>query len=684
MIDRTVRMVQRDRNHPSIIFWSLGNESGAGDNFIATHNATRALDPRPIHYEGATNAGRHLAGITDLHSKMYPDLNYVQQYANNNAGDQPFFMCEYDHAMGNSVGYLREYWDILEKSRLGIGGCIWDWVDQGIYNPQKLKQGIKQLTTGYDYPGPHQGNFVNNGVITSEREWTPKLDIVKKVYQYVTFGFNNGKNSKSLIVRNNYAFINLADFTLDFEVLKNGVVVEKGNIELPPLTAASRRVLPFTMTTNVPENGADDYHLNVYLRLKSDKPWAKAGYVMAAEQFELAKRTALPALTPKTDAPALKLKKVGNLATISNSLVSMTFNTTTSQLVEWKYNDQPVIAYGKGPVYDNFRWIENEAPYTSKPYNTLEWRYRIADSNNQDAVPTIKTTDGGRTYTVTATRQALVPNTLTYTIHADGNVELNVSLDPTQAQNKSQLRRLGVSMGFDSRFALMDYTARGPRENYSDRCEGSFFGHYVQRVDSNLTHYARTQTCGNRMGLRDLRLIDAEGNGVLVSTEGQVEFSVLPYDDHDLVNVEHDWELAPSKFNTAHFDFFQQGVGSGSCGPALTLDKYKVPTDKVVSYTLRFSGLGKLYTGVANRPFAQQPVLRVTSVPGAETATLSGALTAYRSASVVDLRGAHLFDLPLNGSNRVVFSTATLQKGTYLVQLVRNDGKNEAVKWFKN
>ena len=663
MIDRTVRMVQRDRNHPSIIFWSLGNESGAGDNFIATHNAARALDPRPIHYEGATNAGRHLDGITDLHSKMYPDLNYVQRFANNNAGDQPFFMCEYDHAMGNSVGYLREYWDIIEKSRLGIGGCIWDWVDQGIYNPQKLKQGIKQLTTGYDYPGPHQGNFVNNGVITSEREWTPKLDIVKKVYQYVTFGFNNGKNSKSLIVRNNYAFINLADL---------------------PLTAASRRVLPFTMTTNVPENGADDYHLNVYLRLKSDKPWAKAGYVMAAEQFELAKRTALPALTPKTDAPALKLKKVGNLATISNSLVSMTFNTTTSQLVEWKYNDQPVIAYGKGPVYDNFRWIENEAPYTSKPYNTLEWRYRIADSNNQDAVPTIKTTDGGRTYTVTATRQALVPNTLTYTIHADGNVVLNVSLDPTQAQNKGQLRRLGISMGFDSRFALMDYTARGPRENYSDRCEGSFFGHYVQRVDSNLTHYARTQTCGNRMGLRDLRLTDAEGNGVLVSTEGQVEFSVLPYDDHDLVNVEHDWELAPSKFNTAHFDFFQQGVGSGSCGPALTLDKYKVPTDKVANYTLRFSGLGKLYTGVANRPFAQQPVLRVTSVPGAETATLSGALTAYRSASVVDLRGAHLFDLPLNGSNRVVFSTATLQKGTYLVQLVRNDGKNEAVKWFKN
>ena len=139
------------------------------------------------------------------------------------------------------------------------------------------------------------------------------------------------------------------------------------------------------------------------------------------------------------------------------------------------------------------------------------------------------------------------------------------------------------------------------------------------------------------MGLRDLRLVDAEGNGVHIATEGQVEFSVLPYDDHDLINVEHDWELAPSKFNTAHFDFFQQGVGSGSCGPALTLDKYKVPTDKVVNYTLRFSGLGKLYTGISNRPFVQQPVLRVNSAPGAETATLSGALSAYRSAAVLDL-----------------------------------------------
>lgn len=681
MIDRTVRMVQRDRNHPSVIFWSLGNESGAGDNFVATHKAVRELDARPIHYEGATHAGRHMAGITDLFSKMYPDVGFVQRYANENPASQPFFMCEYDHAMGNSVGYLREYWDILEKSKYGIGGCIWDWVDQGIYNPELLKQGVKQLTTGYDYPGPHQGNFVNNGVITSEREWTPKLDIVKKVYQYVTFSLDKSELPYKLTVKNNYGFVDLSDFTLDYAVLRNGDVVESGNLNLPNVPSGRQTVLDVAPKAKIPAKAADDYHLNVYLRLRTDKPWAKTGTVMAAEQFVLADRGNLPKLTTDAGAQPLKLVKQGNRATISNDRVSMTFDTKTSQLVDWKYNEMPVIAEGKGAVYDNFRWIENEAPYTSIPYRNLGPGHRVKDSDNKDAVPTIGTTDNGRTYVVKATREALVPNTLTYTIHADGQVELHVSLDPTQS-DRNALRRLGVSMGFDRRYAVMDYTARGPRENYSDRCEGSFFGHYVQRVDSNLTHYARTQTCGNRMGLRTLRLLDDMGNGVQVTTEGQVEFSVLPYDDHDLVDVEHDWELAPSKYNTAHFDYFQQGLGSGSCGPALTLDKYRVPTDKVVSYTLRFAPLGNL-TSVSPRPFVLAPAPRVTGAPGSDVATLTGDLARYRSAAVCNLAGVTLFEIVLSDPSRVSFSTASLLPAGYLLRLTAQNGTVEAVKWVK-
>ena len=200
-IDRTVRMVLRDRNFPSIIFWSLGNESNGGANFTHTFNAVRALDDRIIHYEGATRAGTF---PTELFSVMYPNITECQNDANNNNRQQPYFMCEYAHAMGNAVGNLKEYWDIIENSRYGIGGCIWDWVDQSILDAEDIKNGTTIVTevkgtaaahpaglnkyrTGYDYPGPHQGNFVNNGLIAADRAWSPELTEVKKVYQYIKF-----------------------------------------------------------------------------------------------------------------------------------------------------------------------------------------------------------------------------------------------------------------------------------------------------------------------------------------------------------------------------------------------------------------------------------------------------------------------------------------------------------------
>ena len=676
MIDRTVRMVLRDRNHPSIIIWSLGNESGAGNNFVATHNAVRKLDKRPIHYEGATNAGRHADGITDIFSEMYPSLDHVRNYSNNNPASQPYFMCEYDHAMGNSIGNLREYWDIIESSSKGMGGCIWDWVDQAIYDPQLLKQGKKRLTTGYDYPGPHQGNFVDNGVINAMREWSPKLEEVKKVYQYVTFRFT--PTDKQLTVRNNYAFINLSGFTLDYSVLKDGVEVEKGNLNLPGLTPKSNGKvnIPFQTVTNQDH----DYHLNVYLRLKGETSWAPAGYVIAAEQFELARRANVPARASENAEP-LKVKNNTRNVVVSNDRMSLTFDRITSQLIEWSYNGIPVIVSGKGAVYDNFRWIENDAPYTSIPYRNYGANMRPAENALKNAVPTVTSSNGGKTVVVKATRSALVPTTLTYILHADGAVDLKVDMDPTSTPSEG-LCRLGVNMGFDRRYSLMNYTARGPLENYVDRCEGTFFGNYVLPVDSNLTTYARTQSCGNRMGLRRLDLTDAEGNGIRVLTEGQVDFSVLPYDDRDLINVEHDWELAPSTCNTAHFDYYQKGLGSGSCGPK-TLQKYLVPTDKKVSYTLHFSPLGHLSTGISNTPLATRILPSVITLSGEDTAVVHGNLKNYAAAYVYDLKGIQRFPVQLSDADQAVFSTAGLTKGVYFLHLICADGRADNIKWVK-
>ena len=169
-VDRAERMVYRDRNHPSVIFWSLGNESGGGRNFNDTYQAVKALDDRLIHYEGQGNWS-----YTDMTSNMYPTLD--QLASNDNSSDvRPHFVCEYAHAMGNAIGNLQEYWDLIETSNRIIGGCIWDWVDQAIYHPQDIINGNPlKLYTGYDFPGPHQGNFCSNGVLTADRAETPKL-----------------------------------------------------------------------------------------------------------------------------------------------------------------------------------------------------------------------------------------------------------------------------------------------------------------------------------------------------------------------------------------------------------------------------------------------------------------------------------------------------------------------------
>lgn len=216
-IDRVVRMIERDKNHPSVIFWSMGNESGSGQNFEAAYKAAKEIDNRYIHYEGMNN-------IADMDSRMYPSIESMIEQ-DKQPHDKPFFLCEYAHAMGNAVGNLEEYWDYIENhSERMIGGCIWDWVDQGINMPG-------QSPTCYYFGGsfgdyPNDNDFCCNGLTTPDRQITPKLWEVKKVYQYITFEHNE-KNSIGL--RNRYCFLNLRHFKLHYTILKNGIPIAKKN-----------------------------------------------------------------------------------------------------------------------------------------------------------------------------------------------------------------------------------------------------------------------------------------------------------------------------------------------------------------------------------------------------------------------------------------------------------------------
>ena len=582
-IDRTVRMVYRDRNFPSIIFWSLGNESGGGKNFQYTYAAVRALDNRIIHYEGASRAG---TAHTDIWSEMYPTLSDVDKHANNNSKGQPYFMCEYAHAMGNAVGNLQEYWDMIESSRYGIGGCIWDWADQSIYDAEDIKNGnfkvngMNKYRTGFDYPGPHQGNFVNNGLVTAERTWSPELTNVKYVYQYVKF-LAYDVASRNLTIKNDYDFISLDKFYLEYSVLIEGEVVENGRVEIPAVSPGSETTLNIPYMTE-PVSGKEML-LNIELRYKDEQSWADAGYCIATEQYTLAERdTAAFVMNPDEE---LALAETSQGYSIKSSRMEMTFKADGTML-SWVVDDNKLMEVG--PEYGNYRWVEND-----KPTETLS-QYAVGPGIKSKSA-TFRLSEDKKQAIVEVNASTWCSDyKFIYTITADGAMLIDASYTATV----SDARRIGMTMEFPAHFEQIEYYAYGPFENYVDRRGGSLLGRYYTTVSDMFEPYPMPQSMGNREGLRDLLLFsEEEGIGVRVQTRGNVAFSLLHYSDEHLKRTDHIWELEKGNVY-AHFDCYQKGIGNGSCGEVVTLDKYLINNGAEYNCSLLFTPVMNIETGI--------------------------------------------------------------------------------------
>ena len=583
-VDRTIRMVYRDRNYPSIIFWSLGNESGGGKNFQYTYAAVRELDPRIIHYEGATRAG---TAHTDIWSEMYPTVSEVQTRCNSNGKNQPFFMCEYAHAMGNGVGNLQEYWDAIEGSRYGIGGCIWDWADQSIYAAEDIKNGdfkidgVNKYRTGYDYPGPNQGNFVNNGLVDGERAWSPELTEVKSVYQYVKF-LQFETESKSLILKNDYDFISLDNFYLKYTVLSNGTEVESGRVELPAVAPGAEATVLVPYTT-MPEDGVETF-LNIELCYKEKQTWVDANYVIARKQYKLAERVAVLQLTESNST--LSLVNSGSNKVIENDKVRIEFSKD-GIMKSWVVDGQDLLV--SGPDYSNYRWVENDGPkedynkYASD--NGITSRSAKFSISEDEKIVTVEVLASGRN----------CDYEFVYNISANGEILLEADYEI----NTEGLRRVGLSMTFPEDMDYVQYYARGPWENYIDRNSGSFYGRYNTTVSDMFEPYPNPQSMGNREGLRDLYLLNKEtGNGLKIEASGDVAFSLLHYTDEQLKDASHAWKLEKGDVY-AHFDCMQKGLGNGSCGQNTgTLDKYLIPSSGRMSHKLLFTPVKEIDTAV--------------------------------------------------------------------------------------
>lgn len=571
-VDRIERVIQRDRNHPSIIFWSLGNEGGDGGNFDPMYSRAKEMDPsRPIHYEGKNK-------IVDIDSQMYPSIERMVQFDKNNSS-KPYFLCEYAHAMGNAMGNLKEYWDYIEdESDRMIGGCIWDWVDQGL-NMQG--QPDNQYYFGGDFGDkPNDGEFSCNGLVTPDRRVTAKLIEVHKIYQYVKMRVVDTGHFE---IDNRYEVLNLNNFKVSWELLKNGVVIEDGELSDLDLDPSHRMTLPMPFASELNEN--EEYFLNLSVSQKDKTSWAQANHVVAREQFALTKRQPIAdidinslselSIQEKDDQVIIKGDKF-------QASISSVNNATLKSLI---YDNKEMIHAMNGFTFNWFRNISNDKLADMNFYETIitnkRFDYKLSQDNRSIIFDIVNQA------TILAPREIVIEYQMTYTIHANGVIDIDASF--MKPINASLIRRLGLNIELSKDLENVSWYGKGPHENYADRASSAHVGIYQSTVSElGNEHYVRSQSMGNRNDVRWLTLRDNGNNGIRIISKDKLNFSALYFSDPILWDALHDFNLRNLKKEQVHLnlDCIQQGLGNASCGP-LPLSQYMIPENERLSYSFR-------------------------------------------------------------------------------------------------
>ena len=571
-VDRAVRMVRRDRLHPSVIFWSLGNESGPGPNIVAERDAVKALDSRPVHYEGQNE-------VADMDSRMYPSLQQMEEMDRNGA-DKPFILCEYAHAMGNAIGNLAEYWDYIENdSERMIGGCIWDWVDQAIVMPGA---GDGKLYFGGSFGDmPNDNDFCCNGIVTADRRITPKLLQVKAVYQYIKFC---QPAPGTLMLENRYTAYNLNEMTLRYTVLHDGKPVAEGRMPLPDTAPWGKCTVALPVATDLLQADDCDVTLQVEVALKKASRWADAGHVVAAEEFVLHETTGKLDVT-KPSNPLQVYYEENRILCIRNEAISVRFDKTDGRMLSLCLEGNEILHGLGGPVFNYYRYLSNDGArfVPDQAEEHLEAKTRLTAFRYK--------VKGGFVRVETALEATVagtvIPYTITYDVYEGACVDVDARFTAGADFN---LRRLGLRLFLDPAYEQVTWYGRGPMENYQDRKDCAFLGVYENTVTGMAEHYVRTQTMGERTDTRWLTFTTEDGHSVTFTADGTFDFSAQHFTDTDLYRVKYSGDLDHIRRSEVvlNLDCRMAGVGNASCGPDL-LPQYSIAPGQIYSYRFRIS-----------------------------------------------------------------------------------------------
>ena len=576
--DRTERMFERDKNHPSVIIWSLGNECGNGPVFYETYKWLKSKDN--TRFVQSEQAGEN--ANTDIVCPMYPRIEDMLKYANDNTKTRPYIMCEYAHAMGNSSGNFQRYWDIIRGSKHMQGGFIWDWVDQGMLT--KTADGRPFYAYGGDLGGyylQNDENFCANGVIASDRTPHPGLFEVKKSYQSIIFSAKNLETGE-IKIENLFDFTNLNNYTFKWVLTKDGKAVAEGNFDVNLAPKQSQDV-----KINLPaKKDRGEYALELYAFTKSATELVPAGHEIAREQLRFDNSYYFQVNRPRTGT--LEITKANNRLTFKTDKVTGTFNTQWGNWEKYSALDGSTSING---LPEPFFW---RAPTDNDFGNEMPYRlgiWRNAHANKSVSKVTIGEQNAeGLSIQVDYLLTGINANyTVIYQILNDGAVKVTANLDLGD-RNLPEMPRFGMRMNLKQDYKLLNYYGRGPWENYQDRNLASFLGVYadtvVKAVESN---YIRPQEHGYRTDARWIKIANEQGNGLMIEGVQPISFSLLPFKTEDLdpglsKKQQHPTDIKIRDENTLQIDLKQRGLGGDDSWGALPHKEYRL-TDKKFTYS---------------------------------------------------------------------------------------------------
>lgn len=572
-LERAIRMVQRDKNHPSIVMWSLGNESGKGPNHAAMAGWIKEFDPtRYIHYEGAqgdpTSSDYKKGFFTqdqgnptdpkwvDMLSRMYPQPWELQDLIDHTSAidSRPVIMCEYAHSMGNSTGNMKAYWDIIYKNDRALGGYIWDWIDQGIL--QKDKNGKEFLAYGGDFGDtPNSGTFCLNGIIASDRTPKPATYECKKVNQPAAITAIDAENGKFEILNRHHA-TDLSQYDLNWKLTENGKVIKEGVLN-------SLNTLPYetdliTVNFKKPKlKTGSEYFITIQGRLKENTLWENKGYLVFEEQFKLNYQT--EAVTPIESKSDLNTAENDTEILISNKSINLTISKKSGYITALNSKGINVLST---PLQLNF-WraeTENDEAYRGALKLSKELDWMQAGESFKPSELNISKEKGK--IIVTVNGEITNPKTnvnLIYTILGNGQVKVNyeVSID----ENSPNAPRLGMKFDITDTYKNLTYYGKGPHPNYQDRSYASHVGIYSGNAKTMSYQYAYPEEFGNHTETRWFKLQNTKNKGVLISSDDVLSFSVVPYSTENLQEANHLNELIERDVLTVNIDLIQMGVG---------------------------------------------------------------------------------------------------------------------------